>query len=131
MHEHRDEPPATILIGPGIEPRPAPETRYRDEAAARREGRRLLLRLVIAFVLVVAIAVVCFVLLPAAGVYLPVWVPLASFAAIAVAALLNAGAEGTLPGATDENASDPDGRPVGCCPGPRPPRFLREPRDRR
>ncbi len=133
MSERRDEQGGTVLIGPGIEgpglsidhlPEPG-------DAPPQVEGRKLLLRLVIAFVICVILAAVCFVVLPANGVDIPGWIPLVAMALIAVAALTTAKAEGQLPttkpGCSDGPCGCDDGRPVGCCSGPRPLRMFREP----
>lgn len=121
----------SVLIGPGIaEPEGLrlAELPEPGDAPPEAEGRRLFIRLVVAFCLCVGLAATCFVLLPAAGVYIPPWIPLVAMAIIAVAALLTAGAEGQLPSSPQRQGSCCDGRPVGCCPGPRPPRFLNQPR---
>lgn len=139
MAERHEQHGQTILIGPGIED---PGLAVEDlpepgELPPQVEGRRLLLRLVIAFFLAVVLAAVCFVVLPAKGIDVPAWIPLVAVAIIAVAALANAVAEGQLPTRAERNDEQDqggcgcgDGRPVGCCSGPRPPRFLSEPRRR-
>ncbi|MCC7388997.1 MAG: hypothetical protein IT431_09540 [Phycisphaerales bacterium] len=132
MAERNDEHGGSILIGPGIE---GPGLSIDDlpepgDAPPQVEGRRLLLRLVIAFVICVILAAVCFVVLPANGVDMPGWIPLVAMAIIAVAALTTAKAEGQLPSkpaCSDGACGCDDGRPVGCCSGPRPLRAFREP----
>lgn len=136
MADRSNEESRSILIGPGIA---EPEgLRLADlpepgELPPQIEGRRLLFRLVVAFFLAVALAVVCFVVLPSMGIDIPAWIPLVAVIVIAIAALTNAKAEGQLPTPKSRHTADPnscgcnDGRAVGCCPGPRPPRFLREP----
>lgn len=143
MTPERDEPHQTLLIGPGLDPvgpgRGA-DWSAEEPAAPRTEGRRLVTRLIVAFVILVVVAVLCYGVLPRFGVDLPSWVPLAAFAIIAVGVVANATSEGQF-GPSDEDeacrsgdvfdrkcgAGGPDGRPVGCCPGPRPPRFLSDP----
>lgn len=130
MTQAGDDSTTTLLIGPGFEPAAVePEVPESAECGDGAEGRRLLVRLVIAFIAIVGIAVLCFGVLPAAGVYLHPLVPLAAFGAIAVAVLLNASSEGQFESKarTEDESCGCDGRPVGCCPGPRPPRFLSEP----
>jgi hypothetical protein len=130
MDERTNQPSPSMLIGPGIpEPRGLPIETLPEpgEAPSQAEGRRLLIRLVVAFCLCVVLAAVCFVVLPATGVYIPPWIPLVSMGIIAIAALATASAEGRLPQRTPPADAGQDGRPVGCCPGPRPPRFLRTP----
>ncbi|MBK7405651.1 MAG: hypothetical protein IPJ41_13760 [Phycisphaerales bacterium] len=98
-----------------------------------------------AFAVLVLVAIGCYIVLPRFGVDLPSWVPLAAFAIIAVGVLANASSEGQFGRHTDgeDTASDRcrggscaaggqgDGRPIGCCPGPRPPRFLGDGESRR
>lgn len=128
-----------MLIGPGIPERDGlrlAELPEPGEVPPQVEGRRLLLRLVIAFCLALFLAAVCFVVLPSLGIDIPAYIPLLAMLVIAIAALMTASAEGQLPPMGSKPGSDPsdckspgcnDGRAVGCCPGPRPPRFLREP----
>lgn len=133
-----DDRSRSVLIGPGIEDSglavedlPSP-----GEVPPQVEGRRLLFRLVVAFFLALVMAAVCFVILPAKGIDVPAYIPLLAMAIIAIAALMTASAEGQLPTRAEGGTQDQgacgcgDGRPVGCCSGPRPPRFLREPRNR-
>lgn len=135
QREQQDAHGQSVLIGPGIEdsglavddlPEPG-------NAPPQVEGQRLLMRLVVAFCLAVVLAAVCFVILPAKGIDVPAYIPLLAVAIIAVAALMTASAEGQLPTRAErEGAQDccDEGRPVGCCAGPRPPRFLQQPRKR-
>ncbi len=132
-----EEPSRSVLIGPGIEDsglavEDLPEP---GEVPPQVEGRRLLFRLVIAFCLALVMAAVCFVILPAQGIDVPAYIPLLAMAIIAIAALMTASAEGQLPTRAEREGTRggdccDEGRPVGCCSGPRPPRFLREPRKR-
>jgi hypothetical protein len=62
-----------------------------EEAAAGPLARRLF----VAAVLIVLIALVCWLLLPRAGVHVPWWVPVLAFAVILVAAAARAGEPGT------------------------------------
>jgi hypothetical protein len=120
------EPPHSILIGPGLDEE-AGSDGHREPHPT--EGRRLVLRLVLAFFLIIAITILCVVLLPIVGI--PPWVPLAAFGVISVAVLLHAGSEGQFSDTRDLEPPDRrgsgDGRPIGCCPGPRPPASFREP----
>ncbi len=128
------EPAPPLLIGPHPD-----ELRLGDNCPQpgatppQVEGRRLILRLIVAFFAAVAIATVCFVVAPLADI--PPWVPLAAFGVIAVAVLINAKSEGQLPSRPDGDQVEPggccEGRPIGCCPGPRPPGFLRDGQRRR
>lgn len=105
----------------------------RDEIN-RAEGQRLARRLFIAGALILVAAVVCFVVLPGVGLLLPPVVPVVAFVAIATGALLTGHAEGKIGTPPDDSSlahanpspdSRDDGCAVGCCPGPRPPRFTR------
>jgi len=70
------------------------------------------------------------------GIDIPAYIPLLAMLVIAIAALMTASVEGQLPPMGSKPGAEPgeressgcnDGRAVGCCPGPRPLRFLREP----
>lgn len=122
------DPPPTILIGPGFDG----PGRERDEGAgcadpAQVQFRKLFLRIAVALVLMVALAVLCFVVMPMAAI--PPWVPLAAFAIILVSVVINLASGGESAGGREGADGDrcDDGRPIGCCPGPRPPEFLRQP----
>jgi hypothetical protein len=125
-------PPATLLIGPGIESwDPDCAEPHCAEEPPQVRGRRLFLRLVVAFFVLLLVALLCLVA-PRAGI--PPWVPLAAFGVIAISVLVNARSEDDSPDvlpAERDSGGCCDGRPVGCCPGPRPPQFLREPPRRR
>lgn len=97
------------------------------ERRDRVEGQGLARRLFVAAVLLVLTAVGCFVVLPGVGLDLPLVVPVVAFVAIATGALLTGQAEGTIGGPASESAPAPgdEGCAVGCCAGPRPPRFTR------
>ncbi|MCL4742697.1 MAG: hypothetical protein KJZ54_10895 [Phycisphaerales bacterium] len=133
MARDPQETDSVIIIGPGVDSGrlpdepccadPAAFSAAADEAHKRREGRRLVLRLIVAFALVILLGFVCFVVLPDFGVHLPPIVPIAAFAAIVVGSLLTAKAEGHFP--PPQRTQEDEGRPIGCCPGPRPPRSLR------
>lgn len=139
QRNHYEEQGQTVLIGPGIDDSGLAVDELPEPGGAppQVEGQRLMMRLVVAFCLAVAMAAVCFVLLPAKGIDIPPMIPLLGVAIIMVAALTTAKAEGQLPtkaereGTQDQGGCGSgcgEGRAVGCCSGPRPPRFLREPR---
>ncbi|MFI4897959.1 MAG: hypothetical protein ACIARR_09050 [Phycisphaerales bacterium JB059] len=127
------------LSGPNLdEPRPliGPDRLMdRARAAAAREDDRnreavaLGKRLVIAFVLMVGLSVGFVVLVAELNVYVPPIVFLLSFIAIAVGTVLT-----VLPGAEVRSrqrgsscgCADAEGRPIGCCQGPRPLRMFRD-----
>lgn len=119
-----------LRIGPGVDPAPSADDlldRARAEAKRREEeerlGGRIARRLFLAFIACLVIGVVCFVVVPNyAGITIPPIVPLLSFGAIAMGALV------TMPrdeSATNSEACD-DGNPIGCCPGPRPMQAFRD-----
>lgn len=127
---HPDPDTPALRIGPGTDPA-ADDLMARARAEAKRRedderyGRAIARRLFVAFLACVLIALACFVLVPAwLGVHVPPWVPLLSFLAIATGAIMTV-PERDKPACACE---DDEGRPVGCCPGPRP---LRVPRDGR
>jgi len=102
------------------------------ENQAEEQGRRLARRLLIAFLLIGAVSVVFFVVLPQFGIALPAIVPILCCATIAVGAIMSFvgdfDARRQSAGLTDDPQScDPGdpGRPIGCCPGPRPLRSFR------
>jgi hypothetical protein len=119
---------ARPLIGPDrlMDRARAAATRQDDQ---NREAVALGKRLVIAFVLMVALSVGFVVLVAELNVYVPPIVFLLSFVAIAVGAVLT-----VLPGAEARarrrdascGCADQDGRPIGCCQGPRPLRMFRD-----
>ncbi|GJM18739.1 MAG: hypothetical protein DHS20C14_09520 [Phycisphaeraceae bacterium] len=126
MNAHEHNPP-TLRIGPGAEPDGSSDPHgllasARAEAQRRaddeQQGARIARRLFGAFIACLLIALICFVIVPElAGVYVPAWVPLLSFVAIAAGTIL------TMPErepAEEEACGCDDGNPVGCCPGPRP-----------
>lgn len=89
------------------------------------QGRRLARRLIVAFVLVVLLAVVFFIIVPKMGVHLPMFVPVLCFATIVLGALL--AHAGDAPESRQARKRDDDcGCAVGCCPGPRPLKMFRE-----
>jgi hypothetical protein len=102
--------------------------RLRAENEANRyeeQGRRLARRLIIAFVLVVLLAIVFFIVVPRMGVHLPVIVPVLCFATIVVGSLV--AHAGDAPESRRRAKPDQDcGCAVGCCPGPRPLKMFRD-----
>jgi len=128
------EPSDSFLIGPGIDPtKPAAGTdpahdlledarlKVRCENEEEEQAVALTHRLVIAFVLIVIIGAVFFIVMPYYGMNLPPIMPLLVFVAIAVGALL------TAPRVPKKKPCDTDdGRAVGCCQGPRPLRSFRD-----
>ncbi|MEZ6318960.1 MAG: hypothetical protein R3B49_09445 [Phycisphaerales bacterium] len=127
----RLDPDTPVLrIGPGSDPSDPAALMARARAEARRQdeeryGRAIAKRLFIAFLACLLIALACFVLVPAwVGVHVPPYVPLLSFLAIAAGAIM------TMPDRPDADACacEDEGRPVGCCSGPRPLRAFRDDR---
>ena len=128
------------LSGPSLDgPRPMigpDDLMDRARAAASREDDEkkqavaLSKRLIVAFVMMVVLSVGFVVLVAELNVYVPPIVFLLSFIAIAVGTMLT-----VLSGASDQRkakgqascgCADDDGRPIGCCQGPRPLRMFRD-----
>lgn len=100
---------------------PAADIPTEADEQARREGAVLLRRLVIGGVLAGIAAIAALVLLPRIGVAIPPYVILLVFGLIVFVAVTAPGAPKIV---TRKSEPQDDGRPIGCCPGPRPPRFL-------
>ncbi|MFG0307496.1 MAG: hypothetical protein ACF8Q5_14935 [Phycisphaerales bacterium JB040] len=122
-----EHPDVLTRIGPGQDPTlPATELmdRARREARCEDEEARaaaaLMRRLLVALALVLVIGAVCFVVLPLYGMKLPIIMPILAFIAIFLGAILTAPSPKPRPRPSD------DGRPIGCCPGPRPLRSFRD-----
>ncbi len=122
---------ARPLIGPdGLMDRARAVAKREDDE--QREARALVRRLVVAFFLTIVLMAAFVVLVAELNVHVPPIVFLLSFVAIAVGTLLT-----LLPGAARSKAeagascgcaADDEGRPVGCCSGPRPLRMFRDER---
>lgn len=146
--------PPQFFIGPGSSSLPPEDPdRLLDEARERirlqdeqnREGVRLARRLIIAFVLVMILGVIFYVVLPQYGLKLNPLVPVLSFIAIFAGAILTAVEESK---GEDDHWDDPDdprgpngpngrggsgdcnndGCAVGMCSGPRPLRMFSRPK---
>jgi len=97
------------------------EERPDADADAPRFARRLL----VAFVLIVIVALTCWVVLPRFGVHFPPIVPLLAFGVMLAPVVLPARTRGTRtspiggPHADGSCACSDAARPIGCC-GPRP-----------
>jgi len=114
--------------------------RIRAEDENNREGVKLARRLVIAFILIVLLGVVFYAVLPQYGLRLDPMVPLLSFLAILIGAVLTAVEEAK--DSDDQSDSDDEnngssgccnndkneGCAVGMCPGPRPLRMFSKPK---
>lgn len=140
MHNERDSRP---LIGPGIDSTQADEhpsmliedarERLRLEDERNSEGKKLARRLFIAFALIALLGVVFYIVLPHYGVYMPAILPLLCFGAILVGTILSAREEASILSDPDDpgcGCADDDGRPIGCCQGPRPLNAFRRPKDK-
>ncbi len=128
------------ISGPGLDEGPRPligPDGLMDDARAiarreddeHREARALVRRLVVAFVLTIGLMASFVVLVAELDVHVPPIVFLLSFAAIAVGTLLTllpTAKPGRKPEAPCGCADDEDGRPIGCCSGPRPLRMFRD-----
>lgn len=130
-----NEPPNPFLIGPGIDSRQATtshnapndlleDARHKIRCDNEEEEQTIALtrRLVVAFVLIIVIGAVFFVLMPYYGMNLHPIMPIMVFIAIAAGAILTA----PTPPKKKSCEMDQDGRPIGCCQGPRPLRMFRD-----
>lgn len=123
------EPGAQLRLAGQDDPLPlrtsleAARDHLRDEdERARREVGPSPRRLLVSGILILFGGLVFFVLLPYIGVYLPPIIPVTAFIAILLGAIFAGASERELM-ADDEPTSEPpedEGRPVLCCPGPRP-----------
>ena len=85
-------------------------------------------RLSVAAIIIAALSVLFWVVLPAFGLVLHPILPATAIVAIAIGTLLNA-SDADADRAEDANdacCSTEEGKAVGCCSGPRPPSFLRK-----
>ncbi len=107
-----------------VDPNLLDDARARLAAAEERaaDGGGLLRRLVVSFVLLAAVAVVCFVVLPSRGIHVPPMIPLLGFVVIVVGTVLGSGEPVVK---RKPRRAEDDGRPLGCC-GPRPLRAFGE-----
>jgi len=149
MSREPQESAPQFFIGPdspGTPPAPPNDPdRLLDEARERirledeqnREGVKLARRLIVAFILILILGVVFYVVLPEYGLKLDPMVPVLSFLAILIGAVMSAAEENKDPDDPDDNDSDDscgsggcgnDGCAVGMCPGPRPLRMFRHPK---
>lgn len=107
--------------------------RLRLEDERNSEGKKLARRLFIAFAMIALLGVVFYIVLPHYGVYMPAILPLLCFGAIVVGTLLSAREEAALLNEPEDPGcacADDDGRPIGCCQGPRPLNAFRKPKDK-
>lgn len=111
--------------------------RVRAEDEQNKEGVKLARRLVVAFILILILGVVFYVVLPEYGLKLDPMVPVLSFVAILVGAVMTAAEENKDPDDSDDDDSDDscnsggcggDGCAVGMCPGARPLRMFSRPK---
>jgi len=112
--------------------------RVRREDEQNKEGVKLARRLIIAFVLILILGVVFYVVLPEYGLKLDPIVPVLSFLAILAGAILTAVEENkdsddpddpdNPDNSDDEDSCGNDGCAVGMCSGPRPLRMFRHPK---
>lgn len=115
--------------------------RIRLEDEQNREGVKLARRLIVAFILILILGVVFYVVLPEYGLKLDPLVPVLSFLAILIGAVMTAVEENKDTDDPDDpdNPDDSggsrgsggcgnDGCAVGMCPGPRPLRMFRHPK---
>ncbi|MBL4809150.1 MAG: hypothetical protein JKY43_03710 [Phycisphaerales bacterium] len=139
------EPESNPLIGPdGIiddssQLMDQARERVRLEDEQNKEGVKLARRLVTAFILVLILGVVFYVVLPQYGLRLDPLVPVLSFLAILIGAVMtaveeNKDSDDSVDDDSDDESggccggSNNDGCAVGMCPGPRPLRMFRHPK---
>ncbi|MCA9297728.1 MAG: hypothetical protein KDA28_01600, partial [Phycisphaerales bacterium] len=89
-----------------------------ESPSARSEGARLGRRILIALAMMILLAFVCLWLLPRVGIVVPPIALMLVFVAIVIGSVMSL--QGESPRTPPRPVED-DGRPVGCCPGPRPP----------
>ena len=148
MSREPQDPSPQFYIGPDSSATsPDDPDRLLDEARERirkqdeqnREGVRLARRLVIAFILIALLGIVFYIVLPEYGLRLDPIVPVLSFLAIFLGAVLTASEENKDEDDFWDDPDDPrgpnggggcenDGCAVGMCPGPRPLRAFRHPK---
>tara|TARA_R110000744_G_scaffold377680_1_gene492936 strand:+ start:130 stop:603 length:474 start_codon:yes stop_codon:yes gene_type:complete len=148
--------PPQFFIGPDSSNTPPEDPdRLLDEARERirlqdqhnKEGVKLARRLIVAFVLILILGIVFYVVLPVYGLKLNPMVPVLSFIAILVGAIMTAveeqkdqddhwddpddprGPNGGKP--NNQDGCNNDGCAVGMCPGPRPLRMFRHPKKKK
>ena len=108
--------------------------RLRQEDERNTEGKQLARRLFIAFAAIAVLGVVFYIVLPRYGVRMPPILPLLCFAAILVGTLLSAREDSAINNTDYDDelntesgcGCNDDGRPIGCCQGPRPLRMFRD-----
>lgn len=130
MHDEDQRPligPAENETGPSLLIEEARE-RLRVEEERNTEGKRLARRLFIAFALIALLGVVFYIVLPRYGVRMPAILPLLCFGAIFVGTLLSARDEAMNTKSSGCACTDDDGRPIGCCQGPRPLNAFKQPK---
>ncbi len=141
MNREPDDRVPQFLIGPeshGDSLMDEARERVRQEDEQNKEGVKLARRLVIAFILIVLLGVVFYVVLPQYGLKLDPIVPVLSFLAILIGAVMTAVEENKDSDNSDDDSndesggccggSDNDGCAVGMCSGPRPLRMFRHPK---
>ena len=145
MSRRDNERPPQFFIGPKSSNDPESlldeaRQRVRDEDELNKESTKLARRLLVAFVIILLMGVVFYIVLPYYGLRLPPFVPFLCFGAIATGAILSLN-EGNGPGMGDDDDEDDDtpgsgggcndgGCAVGMCPGPRPLRMFKDPKDK-
>jgi hypothetical protein len=121
------------LIGPdGLQEEPSmlieeARERLRKEDERNTEGKRLARRLFLAFAMIAVLGVVFYIVLPNYGVRMPPVLPVLCFIAIMVGTVMAAREDAANSGDEPDECcnEDDDGRPIGCCQGPRPLRAFK------
>ena len=142
MARRDNERPPQFFIGPNSPNDPESlldeaRQRVRDEDELNKESTKLARRLLVAFVIILLMGVVFYIVLPYYGLRLPPFVPFLCFGAIATGAILSLN-EGDGPGTGGGDDDDTPGSggggcndggcAVGMCPGPRQLRMFKDPK---
>lgn len=136
-HDHLDNQPQ-FLIGPDMPTDPASlldEARQRvhDEDAKNKESVKLARRLFIAFILITILGVVFYIVMPIYGLKLSPTIPILSFLAIFIGAVMtgieeqrSTNRDNGFDQDQEDSGCNNDGCPTGMCSGPRPLQMFRD-----
>ena len=146
MNTDRNDRVPQFLIGPeshGDSLMDEARERIRIEDEQNKEGTKLAKRLIVAFILILFLGVIFYIVLPLYGLKLDPIVPVMSFLAILIGAIMTAVEENKDSNGSDDSddSDDEDNRSGGCCndnndgcavgmcPGPRPLRMFSKPKN--
>ncbi len=137
MSNRNSDNPPQFLIGPESSTDPAAlldeaRERVRDEDEKNKDSVKLARRLFIAMILITILGVVFYIVMPYYGLRLSPMVPIMSFIAIFVGAIMTGVEEmrSQSESSKDQNweneSCSSDGCATGMCPGPRPLQMFRD-----